>query len=101
MLGCTENIALLLLETMKFSVCPVSFGPSEMLLMKPLTVCAPESSGADWSVPTSKLGASLTAVTAMLKVCAAEVSTPPLAVPPLSWACTVTTALPSALAASV
>jgi hypothetical protein len=37
----------------------------------------------------------------IVKVCAPEVSVPPLAVPPLSWSCTVTLALPLALPASV
>jgi len=68
MLGCTENSALLLLETMKFSAWPVSLGPAEMLPAKSLTVCAPESSGAAWSGPTVKLGASLTPVTVTVKV---------------------------------
>ena len=41
-----------------------------------------------------KLGASLTGVTLMVKVCGALVSTPPLAVPPSSWMRTVTVAEP-------
>ena len=48
-----------------------------------------------------KLGASLTAVTVMVKVWVALVSTPPLAVPPSSWMLTVTVAVPLALAAGV
>ncbi len=40
-------------------------------------------------------------LTVMVNVCAALVSTPPLAVPPLSWMCTVTVVLPSTLAAGV
>ena len=37
----------------------------------------------------------------MVNVCTALVSTPPLAVPPLSWIWTVTVAVPLALAAGV
>ena len=44
-----------------------------------------------------KLGASLTAVTAITNLCGALVSAPPA----LSWSCTVTVALPLALAAGV
>ena len=102
MLGCTANIALLSLEMMKFTVCPASSaGPAEMAVAKPLTVWAPESSSVIWLAPTVKLGASLTAGTLIVKVCTAEVSTPPLAVPPLSCSATATVALPLALAASV
>src|SRR5947207_8659330 len=46
-------------------------------------------------------GASLTAVTLIVNVCGADVSTPPFAVPPLSCATTVTVALPFAFAADV
>ena len=46
-------------------------------------------------------GASFTGVTVIVKVCAALVSAPPLAVPPLSWIWTVTVAVPLALAAGV
>ena len=49
---------------------------------------------------TEKLGASFTPVMAMVKV-VVLVSTPPPAVPPLSWATTVTVAVPKALAAGV
>ena len=49
---------------------------------------------------TAKLGASFTLVMAMVKV-VVLVSTPPLAVPPLSCVTTVTVALPNALAAGV
>src|SRR5688500_12794004 len=47
------------------------------------------------------VGPSLTAVTVMVNVCAAEVSTPPFAVPPLSDRVTVTVAVPVALSAGV
>ena len=48
-----------------------------------------------------KVGASFTAVTSMMKLCVAEVSTPPLAVPPLSWMLIVIVAVPFAFAAGV
>ena len=48
-----------------------------------------------------KLGASLTAVTVIVKVCGADVSTPPLAVPPLSESVSVIVAVPLALGAGV
>ena len=46
-------------------------------------------------------GASLTGVMVRLKVSMPDVSTPPLAVPPLSCRRTLTTALPLALTAGV
>src|SRR5262245_25018140 len=49
----------------------------------------------------SNTGASLTALTVIVKVCGALVSWPPLAVPPLSCRRTVTVALPFAFAAGV
>src|SRR5437899_2100449 len=64
-------------------------------------VCGPASSRVETSGPLVKLGASLTAVTLMLKVCGALVSLPPLAVPPLSRATIVMRAVPLALAAAV
>ena len=48
-----------------------------------------------------KLGASLTAVTVMVKLWSAETATLGGAMGPLSWACTVMVALPLALAAGV
>jgi hypothetical protein len=49
----------------------------------------------------AKVGASFTAETVMTKVCAALVSTPPLAVPPESCIVTDTVAVPFAFAAGV
>src|SRR4051794_13492681 len=46
-------------------------------------------------------GASLTELMMMSNVLSAEFSTPPLAVPPSSWACTVMVAVPLAFAAAV
>src|SRR5205823_4918952 len=62
---------------------------------------APASSSTVWSAPLVKLGASFTAVTVMVNVWAALVSTPLLAVPPSSWTCTVSVPEPLALAAVV
>ncbi len=70
-------------------------------MAQPATDCAPASSVTVWSAPLVKLGASFTAVTVIVNVCAALVSTPPLAVPPSSWILTVTVAEPLALAAGV
>src|SRR5436190_78274 len=49
-----------------------------------------------WSGPLVNDGGWLTGVTWMTNVCAAEVSLPPLVVPPLSWSVTVTVASPLA-----
>ena len=47
------------------------------------------------------VGASFTGVIVIVNVCAALVSTPPFAVPPLSWILTVTIAEPFACGADV
>ena len=55
-----------------------------------------------WFGPAVKLGAWLTTLlTVIVKVCGAEVSTPPLAVPPLSCSLTVTFAVPLTLGCAV
>ena len=72
-----------------------------MFVAHAATVCAPASSNTVWSAPLVKLGTSFTAVTLITNVCAALVSTPPLAVPPLSCKRTVIVALPLAFAAGV
>ena len=72
-----------------------------MSVAQPVTVCAPASSFTVSSAPLVKLGASLTGVTVIVNVWTRCVSTPPLAVPPLSWICTLTVAEPLALAAGV
>ena len=72
---------------LKTTVWPDSLaGPGEIAVAHGLIVCAPASSSTVTSGPLVKLGAWLTWVTLMMKVCGAEVSTPPLAVPPLSIA---------------
>ncbi len=102
MLGCTLNRLELLLLTVNDSVWALSsLGPVRMLVANMFTDCAPASSLTVWSPPTTKLGTSLTAVTLIANVWAAEVSAPPLAVPPSSCNCTVTIAEPFALAAGV
>src|SRR5678815_188211 len=53
------------------------------------------------SAPPAAAGASLTPLTLMANVHGADVSWPPLAVPPLSWATAVTLATPHALGAGV
>ncbi len=47
------------------------------------------------------LGDWFTGITVIMKVCGALAFVPPLAVPPLSWAITVTVATPKALTAGV
>src|SRR5262245_27317709 len=102
MAGWALNRPLLLLLTRNARVCPDSLGgPALRAVAQPGTVCAPASSSADWSAPAADAGASLTAVMVMVKVCAALVSAPPLAVPPSSRRARVMVALPLALAAGV
>ena len=79
---------------MKFSAWPASSaGPALIAVAQPATVCG---AGVFEHRLVGALGeadgASLTAVTVIVKVCVADVSTPPLAVPPLSCSCTVTVA---------
>lgn len=82
-------------------VWPDSFaGPA--LIPERLTVWSPAFWGIGaGSTMTFRVGGSFTAVTLMLKVWMAEVSTPPLAVVPSSWIETETLAVPLALAAGV
>ena len=86
---------------MKFTACDASFGPAEIAVAHVVTVRGPASSFSVWSAPLVKPGASLTGVTVIVNVCGALVSTPPLAVPPLSWMLTVTVATPNASGAAV
>ncbi len=77
-------------------------GKSVLLgLAKLTTVCAPASSSTVWLPPWVKVGRSLTEVTTMVKVWTVLVSTPPFAVPPLSFTWTLTVAEPLASAATV
>ena len=88
--------------TAKASVWPASSaGPAEIAVAQFATDCAGAFWSTLWSAPFTKEGASLTAATAIVKVCAALVSTPPSATPPLSCARTVTVALPFAFGAGV
>ena len=88
--------------TMKVSVWPLRpGGPALIAVAQPATVCAPASSRTVWSAPLVKLGASLTGVTVIVNVCGARVSTPPLAVPPLSLSVSVIVAVPMAFGAGV
>src|SRR2546426_1026541 len=102
MAGGTENSAVLVVLTRKFSACPASLaGPALIAAAHPTTVWPPASSFTVWFAPFVKLGALLMAFTLMVNVCAALVSTPPLATPPSSCTWTVTVADPFALAAGV
>jgi hypothetical protein len=102
--GWTENRALLSLLTTSVSCWPTSSdalaGPAAALA-KPGTTADPVSSLTVRLAPTVSTGASLTAVTVMVKSCAGEVSTPPFAVPPLSARTTLTVAVPLVLGAGV
>ena len=75
--------------------------PGEMPVAQPGTTCPPASSLTVWSGPLVKAGAPFTVATSIVKVWAAHVSLPPLAVPPSSTACTVTVATPLASGAGV
>ena len=101
--GPALNIAgLLLLTTWKVTVCAASSaGPVLIAVAQGVTVCAVAFCNTLTSAPLTKLGASLTAVTLITKLCVALVSTPPSAVPPLSLMRTVRVAVPLALAAGV
>src|SRR5918996_4776005 len=72
-----------------------------MVLAQPATDCAAASSATVWSEPAENDGASFTKATVIANVCGALVSTPPFAVPPSSWARTVTVAEPCAEGAGV
>ncbi len=99
--GCAENRALLLLEIrLKSTVCDASLaGPAEIAVAQPATVAAPLSSFTVWFAPLVKLGTSFTELTTMTNVWGWLVSSPPLAVPPLSTIETVTVAVPNSFPA--
>ncbi len=78
-----------------------SAGPAERSVAQPVTDCAPASSSAPWSAPFVNDGVSLTGVTEIVNVCSGLVSSPPLAVPPLSFASTPIVAVPFASGAGV
>ena len=100
--GATANRAALVLLTMlNVSVWLSSGSPSSMFVAQLLTLAAPLSSATVTSGPLVNDGVSFTAFTVISKVWLGEVSSPPLAVPPLSDRLTVTVALPLALAAGV
>ena len=83
--GWTLNSALLLLVTVKLTLWPASLGgPGEMPVAQLVRLTGPQFSFTLTSGPLVKLGGWLTQVTVITKVCAALVSWPPLAVPPLS-----------------
>ena len=89
----TEKVGLQPLTPASASVTPVNnpaLMPATAMLawaLKPVLFCA--------------TGGSFTGFTVIVKLCGADVSTPPLAVPPLSESVTEIAALPLALAAGV
>ncbi len=96
-----KRAAFVLPAITKDTVCDDSPVPAEMPVAQPATLAAPESSFTVWSAPLVKEGASFTPVIVIVNVWSADVSAPPLAVPPSSWAATVIVADPEALAAGV
>jgi hypothetical protein len=97
-----KSAAFVLFVTANVSVCPASSaGPGLTAVAHGPTVCGPESSATVWLAPTVKPGASFTPVIVTVKVCGADVSTPPLAMPPLSCSVSVIVAVPTALTAGV
>jgi hypothetical protein len=97
-----KSAAFVLFVTSNVSVWPASSaGPALIAVAQVATVWVPESSATDSFAPAVKLGASFTPVTVIEKVCAAETSTPPSAVPPLSCSVSVIVAVPTALTAGV
>src|SRR5437016_5189722 len=72
-----------------------------MLAAQLATVCAPALLFTVWSAPLVNDGGSFTELTVIVKVCGAEVSTPPFAVPPLSLSKIVIVAEPFAFVAGM
>src|SRR5262245_2285452 len=92
----------LLLLTRNVNVChDSSAGPRRILVAQFAIVWAPAFRLTNWSGPFVKDGASLTGQTEIVKVSGWLVSTPPFAVPPLSWSCTMTFVKPTAFGATV
>src|SRR5438132_1662649 len=84
------------------STCELSFeGPALIDVRKPGTLCAPLSSSTAWSGPFVNDGATLIGCTSLTNVCAADVSMPPFAVPPLSDSVSVIVAAPIVFVAGV
>src|SRR5476649_233311 len=98
--GCAENSDVLLFVTMKLTTCADSFAPA-LIPVAHAADFAPEFCVTVWFGPGVNVGTSLTALIVMTKVCAALVSAPPFAVPPLSCSDTVTVAVPLTLAAGL
>jgi hypothetical protein len=82
--------------------CPASFaGPGPIPVAHAGMVCAPPSWFTVRFGPAVIVGGSFCERTVIVKVCGALVSTPPLAVPPLSFAWMVTMATPAVSATGV
>src|SRR5207247_5571176 len=87
---------------LKCTAWPLSFGgPVLMPVAQFGTLCAPLSSSTAWSGPFVNDGATLIGCTSMTNVCAADVSMPPFAVPPLSDSVSVIVAAPIVFVAGV
>jgi len=92
-----KSAAFVLPVTLNVSVWPSSNGEGPLLIaVAQAALYAPESSLTVTGPPVVNDGASLMSVTLMSNVCAAEVSTPPFAVPPLSGRVTVIVRVPLA-----
>ena len=93
--GAALNSAAFVFAVMLNVIVCVPSSPSPMPVRKPATVCAAASSSTVCGPPTVNTGGSLTLLTVIVKVCGAEVSIPPLAVPPLSASTDCTVAVPN------
>ena len=93
-----KSAALSLAVILNVSTCPASSaGPAEMAVAQAAIDCGPTSSKTDWLAPAVNDGSSLTPCHVIANVTLAEVSMPPLAVPPSSINSTVILAVPVAL----
>ena len=99
--GGTTNRLGLSVVTTNVVCCPASLAGPGVADASPDTDRAPRSDTAIWLPPIEHVGASLTGWIAIVNVAAPLESTPPAAVPPLSWATTDKAAEPYALAAGV
>ena len=88
-------------ETVVVTVPAAASRSATLMLFGPVKASGTPTPVDNGPAGTVLTGASLTAVTLITKVCGAEVSTPPLAVPPLSCRVNVIVAVPLAFAAGV
>src|SRR4051794_29970729 len=92
--GWAENNALLSFETRNVSAWPAS--PALMPAAHRAIDCGPESSATAWSAPLRNDGVMLIALIVIANVWGADMLTPPLNVPPLSWTRSVKVEVPEA-----